>query len=173
MLSALLRLPENNGTTFGPSKILSALEAYQYELMVGDSSKDAEDVRSARRHKPWTFLDFMDFAERYADYIASVEKREIRNYEGLLMETKASMAGCSSLNEYRVASLIAAENSSYASLVKRLEDEAGGETDVSIAIKELLVDIESARGHTRLYDVVPLADEALAVSNYMSPKASC
>ena len=171
-MSALLRLPENNGTTFGPSKILSALEAYQYELMVGDSSKEAEDLRSARRHKPWTFLDFMDFAERYADYIASVGKREIRDYEGLLMATKASMAVCSSLNEYRVASAIAAENSCYADIVKRMEDENCGETDASIAIKELLVDIESARGHTRLYDVVPLADEALAISNYRSPGKS-
>lgn len=53
--------------------MLTAYEFYQTELEAPETPKE----RWARKEnrKQWEVLDYMDFSERYADYVCNYEKK--------------------------------------------------------------------------------------------------
>ncbi len=63
---------------------MSAKEAYEYELNTGQlmlpplapNWKDERERRSKRASEPYGHHDYMEFAERYADYVCEFEKKK-------------------------------------------------------------------------------------------------
>lgn len=55
--------------------MLSALEFYDTERRAKATAKDDGIREDARNMDNWTNADYMDFAERYADYVCDFEKR--------------------------------------------------------------------------------------------------